>query len=216
MFAAFTLTLLLAYLFGSFSPSYLAGFLFREIDLRTVGSGNLGFSNALRVLGWKLALPVLVLDVSKGIISVLLARFFAGFFSLPPDSANLLFVLAGLAAILGHSFTCFHSFRGGKGIATALGVYLILAPRAVSFAFLIWFLTVLISRYISLGSVFAAISLPFFIYFFDGSASCCNAPTTSWTLYFSFLISIFIIYKHSSNIKRILSGNENKINLFKK
>ncbi len=204
---AFLLTTGLAYLIGSVSPSYLVGELIKGVDLREHGSGNLGFSNALRVLGKGPGIAVLLFDVLKGFFAVWIAKGIGLYLGLSGEFIVVLNVMAGLAVILGHIYTCFLGFKGGKGVATGLGVFLYLSPAAVTLAFVVWVITVFITRYISLGSILAAISLPVFIWSCNVFVSACS---TNWTLFLAIVIAAMVVLKHISNIQRLLAGCENK------
>src|SRR3954467_10249032 len=145
--------LVASYLAGAIPTSHLVSRLFAKIDLREHGSGNLGATNLYRVLGWKYAIPVGLFDVAKGAIPVLV---FA-----PRVSNSELFALAcGVAAILGHVFSVFVKFKGGKGVATAAGVMLALTPLALAAAATVWAAVILLTGYVSLGSIAAAVMLP--------------------------------------------------------
>jgi glycerol-3-phosphate acyltransferase PlsY len=197
--------LLVAYLLGSVPFSYILGKLIKKLDIRQHGSGNVGATNALRVLGTKYGVLALILDALKGAAPILIAR------ALFPEISDLFLILVGLFAILGHIFTIFLRFKGGKGVATSAGVFAALIPTAVVFALFVFVITVAISRYVSLGSILAAITLLI--------VSLIRNIQLGFTelelLIFVALIVIFIIFKHRSNIKRLINGNENKIS-FKK
>jgi glycerol-3-phosphate acyltransferase PlsY len=197
----------IAYLIGAISFSYLAGKLLKGIDLRQYGSGNLGASNVFRILGRWPGLLVLMLDILKGYVAVYVAHKLGLFLGLKSLALTNLGVMAGFCAILGHIFTLYHGYRGGKGIATSLGVFIYLAPTAVAASLGIWLLVFLCTRYISLGSIIAAACLPLFVFvqkhFF--------LRDISGILFgFSILVSIVVILKHVSNIQRLLTGKEHK------
>lgn len=188
------LFLVLAYLLGSIPTSYLVGRL-RGIDLRHHGSGNLGATNAFRVLGWRSALPVMFLDVAKGWFPTVLFPFWDG-------AAPLEWALAyGAAAILGHVFSVFVGFRGGKGVATSGGVFLALAPWAVLIAFALWGVVVTLTRIVSLGSLLAAVVLPMAVYV-------TNEPPFEVAL--SVGLALFVIYAHRANVRRLVRGEEHR------
>jgi acyl phosphate:glycerol-3-phosphate acyltransferase len=190
------LFVVLAYLIGSIPTSYFAGRLTRGIDLRQHGSGNLGATNAFRVLGWKAAAPVMVVDIAKGWIPTAL-------FPLWDGSHTLGWALAyGAAAIVGHVFSVFVGFRGGKGVATSAGVFVALAPWAVAIGFVVWGVTLVLTRLVSLASILAAILLPIAVYV-------TNEPTMVFWL--SMVLSIFVIYAHRTNIGRLVRGEENRL-----
>ncbi|HEU4681701.1 MAG TPA: glycerol-3-phosphate 1-O-acyltransferase PlsY, partial [Gemmatimonadales bacterium] len=159
---ATALWLFASYLLGAIPTSYLVSRFIAGINLRKQGSGNLGATNLYRVLGWKYAVPVALFDIAKGAIPVLV---FA-----PQASDSLLFAMAcGVAAIVGHVFSVFVGFKGGKGVATAAGVMLGLTPLALAAAALVWVALVLLTGYVSLGSIAAAAVLPVAVYLLEDS-----------------------------------------------
>jgi glycerol-3-phosphate acyltransferase PlsY len=188
--------LLASYLLGSIPTSYLVSRTFAHIDLRQHGSGNLGATNLYRVLGWKYAVPVALFDIAKGAIPVLV---FA-----PQVSASELFALAcGVAAILGHVFSIFVSFKGGKGVATAAGVMLGLTPIALGLAAAVWALVLLLTGYVSLASICAAAVLPLAVLLLEH-------PSNPQLLWIDVLIAGGVIFLHRRNIERLLKGKENR------
>jgi glycerol-3-phosphate acyltransferase PlsY len=191
-----TLALLASYLLGAIPTSHLVSRLIAKIDLRAHGSGNLGATNLYRVLGWKYAIPVALFDIAKGAIPVLV---FA-----PRVVDSELFALAcGVAAILGHVFSVFVGFKGGKGVATAAGVMLGLTPVALAVAAAVWALVVLLTGYVSLGSIAAAAVLPFAVYLLD-------RPSTPELLWIDAAVAAGVIFLHRRNIQRLLQGTENR------
>ena len=199
------LLMALAYILGSVPNALWIGKVFKGIDIREHGSRNTGSTNAARVLGAKLGILTLILDVSKGLVPTLMAILLkADFFENLTRISNLDYVLVGICAILGHVFSIFMNFKGGKAVATTLGVFLILVPKAILFAAIVFFVVFAISRYVSLSSVLAAISLPIFIYFLYQQ-----------TIYviLGILIAILIAVKHRSNIERLKNGTESKFSL---
>ena len=197
---ALSISLVLTYILGSIPFAYIYGRIFRKIDIREHGSGNIGATNVLRVLGTKAGIIVLLLDILKGFIPVLI-------FSLLYPLTQWHPVLIGIFAILGHTFTIFLKFKGGRGVATSAGVFLALSPYTITAAILIFILVVVITKYVSLGSMFAAIFLVIThtIFFLLCESS------NPYIFYFTLLLSFFIIYKHKPNIKRLINGTENKI-----
>ncbi len=190
------LWLLASYILGSIPTSHLFSRLFAGIDLRQQGSGNLGATNLYRVLGWKYALPAALVDIAKGVIPVVV---FA-----PQVSDSQLFALAcGMAAIVGHVFSAFVGFRGGKGVATAAGVMLGLAPIALAVSVIIWAVLVRLTGYVSLGSIAAAAVLPIAVYLLEDS----RTPALVWI---AAAIAAGIIILHRRNIKRLIKGTENR------
>jgi glycerol-3-phosphate acyltransferase PlsY len=184
----------LSYLLGATPTSYWVGKAFHGLDLREHGSGNLGATNAFRVLGWRSAIPVVVVDVGKG--------FFPVWFFPAWTGASLGWALAfGAAAIIGHMFSLWVGFRGGKGVATSAGVFAALAPWAVVGAFAVWSVLTFVSGYVSLGSIGAAAALPVMVYL---------TPNDGGTalLVFTVALAVFVIWAHRSNIRRLLKGEE--------
>ncbi|MDO9577798.1 MAG: glycerol-3-phosphate 1-O-acyltransferase PlsY [Candidatus Cloacimonadales bacterium] len=194
-----------AYLLGSIPTSFIMGKLVRKIDIRQHGSGNVGATNALRVLGTKIGIITLIIDIGKGILAVVIGKI------LVSDPSNLLLIGFGLFAILGHIFTIFLKFKGGKGVATSAGVFIALIPIPVAITLVVFVITVWLSKYVSLGSIIAAFTL-FLVELYINFK---NHFSDLEILIFVFVIALFIIIRHKSNIKRILAGNENRIS-FKK
>lgn len=190
------LWLLVSYFLGAVPTSYLLSRLFAGIDLRQHGSGNLGATNLYRVLGWKYAIPAALVDIAKGVVPVLV---FA-----PQVSDSQLFALAcGVAAIVGHVFSVFVGFKGGKGVATAAGVMLALAPIALLVSAAVWGILVRLTGYVSLGSIVAAAVLPFAIYLLEDS----RTPALVWI---AAAIAAAVIILHWRNIQRLIRGTENR------
>jgi glycerol-3-phosphate acyltransferase PlsY len=190
------LWLLASYLVGAIPTSYIAGRIFRGIDLREHGSKNLGATNVYRTLGWRYAVPVGLFDIAKGTVPVLL---FA-----PRVSNSQLFALAcGIAAIVGHVFSVFVRFRGGKGVATAAGVMLGLTPLAIGIAALVWMAVVALSGYVSLASVAAAAVFPVAVFLLE-------RPERPEILWVDALVAAAIIWLHRGNIRRLLNGTESR------
>ena len=194
MTITFFAALLLSYLAGAVP----FGLLFSRMvgkDVREEGSGNIGATNVNRVLGKKLGLLTLICDVAKGFIPVFVASFI-----LPMNENWELFVgLCGLATVLGHMFPVYLGFKGGKGVATALGVFLFFSPMAIVIALAVFIVVVLSSGFVSAGSLAAAGLIPFLIVFFGGSSS---------TFLCAAVIAMLIWIKHSSNIARLKKGEE--------
>jgi acyl phosphate:glycerol-3-phosphate acyltransferase len=194
--AGAALWLVLSYFVGAIPTSYLAGRLFRGIDLRQHGSKNLGATNVYRTLGWRYAIPVGLVDIAKGAVPVLL---FA-----PRVSDSQLFALAcGIAAIVGHVYSVFVRFRGGKGVATAAGVMLGLTPLALGVAALTWLVLLTLTGYVSLSSIAAAAVLPVAVYFLE-------RPDRPEILWLDALVALAIIWLHRANIRRLLNGTESR------
>ncbi|TDF99820.1 glycerol-3-phosphate 1-O-acyltransferase [Paenibacillus piri] len=187
--------IVIAYLLGSVSFSFLAGKLLKGIDIRNHGSGNAGATNTMRVLGVGPGIAVLLLDAMKGIIAVLLGRWLG-------DGGALLLVLCGVAAIVGHNWPVYFGFRGGKGIATTIGVMLTLAPLPAVFAGIVCILAIAATRYVSLGSLLFTALLPIFVWFM-------HFPVEVFC--FSLVVFAFAWFRHRSNIIRLVQGNENRL-----
>ena len=181
-----------SYLIGSIPTGLLLGKAY-GIDVRKEGSGNIGATNLYRTVGRKVGIITLIGDCLKGLLPVLLVKFSA----LPPEFA----AWVGLAAFCGHVFSLFLKFKGGKGVATALGVFLALSPQAVAVAIGLFAVVMFLWRYVSLGSICAAAAMPPAVFFLGG-----NNNVTAVTV----AIAVIVIIRHRENIKRLLSGTENK------
>jgi acyl phosphate:glycerol-3-phosphate acyltransferase len=198
------LLLVLAYLLGSIPFGLLLAKLFGGSDLRKSGSGNIGATNVARVVGPAAGILTLLLDAAKGALAV----WFAG--GLSGQSATLI-MLAGVAALLGHCFPVWLKFKGGKGVATALGVFLMLAPLAALGAALFFLLVVLLWRYVSLGSVSAAAAMPLLVYFLWAPG---HAPPLV-VIFGTLFASALVIFKHDTNLQRLVDGTEPKFSFGK-
>lgn len=174
------------------------------MDVRHHGSGNVGGTNALRVLGWRWGLPVMGLDILKGYA---VTRWFPTLLPVAPADSVFLALTAGVAALLGHVFTPYLSFRGGKGVATGAGVLLALAPVATLGAATVFFLVTFSARMVSLGSLAAAASLPLTMWLIARYTSADVHPAVQW---FGVAIMVFVFWTHRSNIRRLLAGTENR------
>lgn len=191
----YVIVAIIAYLFGSIPTGYLVAKRLFGIDIREFGSKNIGATNMFRTFGPKPALIVLFIDVAKGALPVLLTQIM-----LPENVFASL--LAGALAVIGHNYTCWLNFKGGRGVATSLGVVVTLMPWGAFIVLVIWALVVYVTRYVSLASIIGAIC----------------APIISWHFGYDVKVQIFIaimaflvVVGHKDNIKRLLSGNENKI-----
>lgn len=187
------LTLLAAYLVGSIPVGLLVGKLIWKKDLRRFGSRNIGATNAWRVLGKKAGLLVFILDFLKGQLGVLLGACIIG----TPTAM----VLGGLFAMVGHITSIFAGFRGGKGVATGLGVLAMLMPKITLIVFVVWLVLVLLTRYVSVGSIVAAILTPVLAVVFKEPRA---------YLIFALAAAALIVLRHRENIKRLREGRENK------
>ncbi|MCW8803848.1 MAG: glycerol-3-phosphate 1-O-acyltransferase PlsY [Ignavibacteriaceae bacterium] len=211
---------ILSYLIGSIPNSILISRAVSGIDIRKHGSGNAGGTNVMRVLGWKYGLLVIILDALKGAIAVvIISRLFYGplpFENVSPfDDFTLVQIIAGMSAVIGHIWTVFAEFKGGKGIATALGMLLTLVTIDMLIAVGIFALVVLISRYVSLGSIIAAISVPATLFIRENLFHV-DIPGYSTLLPFIIGVTLLVIFTHRKNLVRIINGNENKISFRKK
>ncbi len=211
---------ILSYLIGSIPNSILISRAVSGIDIRKHGSGNAGGTNVMRVLGWKYGLLVIILDALKGAIAVvIISRLFYGplpFENVSPfDDFTLVQIIAGMSAVIGHIWTVFAEFKGGKGIATALGMLLTLVTIDMLIAVGIFTLVVLISRYVSLGSIIAAMSVPATLFIRENLF---HVDIPGYSTLFPFIIgvTVLVIFTHRKNLVRIFNGNENKINFRKK
>jgi len=194
----YALIFVFGFLFGSIPFAYIISKAVAGIDIRKVGSGNVGATNVARVLGLKWGSLVFLLDALKGFLPVLIVRLLVPY--------NIELALAtGLAPILGHIFTPFLGFRGGKGVATSLGVFLALSPVGVLIGFMIWIITVLLTGYVSLGSLLGSLSAFLWILFLDP-----NKGSLPFVLVSGIVVAL-IWFRHRENIRRILSGKEPKI-----
>ena len=199
-----TIAVALSYLLGSIPTSDIIARM-RGVDLRASGSGNPGFTNALRVLGPRFATPVLIVDVAKGVLAVLVMADILGSGSqLGPSGIRL---AAGVAAVAGHIWPVFTRFRGGKGVATACGVFLAMAPLATSFVVLLWVAIVATTRYVSMGSIAAAVALPFALWLEAGLR---DTPPRTSLVTAGALVAVAVVLRHRANIRRLVKGTENR------
>lgn len=210
----------LSYLVGSIPTSIILSKLVKGIDIRQHGSGNAGGTNVFRVLGWKWGVLTIILDAVKGAIAVIVvARLYLDNFPFsnitPFDDFTLVQIFCGIGAVIGHIWTVFAGFRGGKGIATALGFLLTLVTIDMLLALIVFTITVSLSRYISLGSLAAAVSLPIILVVRENIF---GVEIQGYQTLLPFIIGLvlLVIYTHRKNIDRILKGSENKISLFKR
>ena len=186
------LTLIVSYLIGSISFALLIGKVFYKKDIRNYGSGNLGATNAYRALGIKAGILVAIADILKGTLACLLPIIL---------SSTVNPIVCGLLAILGHIFSVFASFKGGKAVATATGVFIFLTPLGVFVGFVVFVVTLIFTKYVSFSSIMASISLFIYSLIMEDKV----------IIVLSLLISVSIIILHRHNIKRILNGSESKI-----
>ncbi|MDR3287000.1 MAG: glycerol-3-phosphate 1-O-acyltransferase PlsY, partial [Prevotellaceae bacterium] len=202
----------IAYLIGSISTAIFVSKRFFKIDIRNFGSKNAGATNILRVLGPKAALPVFIFDLLKGVAAVLLVRLTDFDHETNPYVSYQ--ILLGICVVAGHIFPVFANFKGGKGVATTAGVILAMHPYAMLMVFGIFGFCLLLSRYVSLSSMIAAVSFPTIVIILFGEIF--NEKETLTMKIFSVIVAIMIFFTHRNNIKRLLSGTESKINFQKK
>jgi len=199
------LLLLTAYLLGSIPTSVWIGKAFYKIDVREFGSGNAGATNTFRVLGKRAGIPVLIIDIIKGSAAVGLA-WFSGFEYGSDEFINFQLGL-GIAALLGHIFPVFAGFRGGKGVATILGIVACIVPLSCAIGFLIFLMVLLITRIVSLSSITAGFCFPFILNLLLKNE---NPILTV----FSITVSVLLLITHRKNIRRLMKNEESKVRLF--
>ena len=202
-FAIFVASIIGAYLLGSISSSYFIVRMRRGADLRDVGSGNLGATNAGRLLGRKYAILIFWLDFAKGALAVLLPTWV---FAHPYHGDLPVVVFTGFAAIIGHVFPFYLGFRGGKGVATAGGVVTALSPLTALLSFFAWIVTLRLTRMVAAASVVAAVTLPI-AYYFVGDGE----PGHVWRVGLFALAAILVVVMHRSNLARMTQGTEPRI-----
>ncbi len=209
--------ILISYLLGSIPTSIILSKVFGGIDIREHGSRNAGGTNVVRVLGWKIGIFVMIIDVLKGTVAT------AWVSQMQLINSNtvsifdpfMLSVICGIAAIIGHVWTIFAKFRGGKGVATGMGMMIALSPTDILVGIIIFIIIVSITKYVSVGSMFGVASIVLSIFI---RKNIFNAEIQGFEilLWSTSLISLFIIFTHRANIKRLLSGTENKFSFKKK
>jgi len=190
---------LIAYFLGAVPIGLLIAKIYGHPDIRREGSGNIGATNVARVVGKKPGLITLIGDISKGAVPVLLAMWLIGTDTL---TKQFWIALIGFSSFLGHIFPIYLKFRGGKGVATATGVFFAISPLAVIFDLLIFLFVVWRFRYVSLGSLSAAFAMPFLLFIISGKKAYISL---------SILMAILIFYRHKENIGRLLRGEENRL-----
>lgn len=212
--------IILSYLIGSIPTSIIISKAVKGIDIREHGSGNAGGTNVMRVLGWKYGFLVIILDALKGVLAVVVvARMHYGampFQNLTPfDDFTLVQIIAGISAVVGHIWTIFAGFRGGKGIATALGMLLMIITIDMLIAVGVFVVVVAVSRYVSLGSVLGAIAVPLTLIFRENILHV-DIPGYHTLLPFVAAVSLLVVYTHRKNLVRLVNGNEHKVSFRKK
>ena len=201
-FVCYVLASLTGYLLGSLPNGFLIS-ASRGIDIRTQGSGNIGATNVLRVLGKSWGYLVFSLDCLKGLLSVVFAFWIVAYSPSSPKR-ELVGIAAGMACVFGHTFPIWLRFRGGKGVATSAGVLLGLMPLAVLSVLIVWVSLFKLTRYVSVASIASALSLPIFVAIYLEA----NLLTGASLLPFSLLIAAMVIWRHRSNLERLLRGEE--------
>lgn len=208
MILYYGLSILIAYLFGSIPTAVWVGKAWYGIDVREHGSKNAGATNTFRVLGKKPGIIVLLVDICKGILATLAPRILP-FEGVPSSDVTNAVVFAALAAVIGHVLPIFAGFKGGKGVATSLGVIIGVHPATAGICLGAFLLVFIVSKFVSLGAICAALLFPAVLFFVFNEES----PVL---IGFACVLSAAVIFAHRKNIKRLLAGNENKMNLFKK
>lgn len=200
------LFILFAYLLGSIQTAVWVGKSWYAIDVREHGSKNAGATNTFRVLGKKPGIIVLIIDIIKGAIASLLPFYF---YTGTTDQVVNLQIITSIVAVVGHVFPCFANFKGGKGVATSLGVIIGLHPAAAGICMAVFLLVFLTSHYVSLGAMIGAVTFPLSIVFVFHTHS-------FWLIVFAHVLAILVILAHRKNIQRLLKGEESKMRVFKK
>jgi len=199
------ITLISAYLLGSIPTSVWIGKYFYGIDIRKHGSGNAGTTNTVRVLGWKAGIPVLIVDIFKGFLAVNLIRLNNYYTPSTTDFINFQ-ILLGIAALIGHIFPVYAGFKGGKGVATLFGLVLAINPLPTLISAGIFFITLVITKYVSLSSIVAGFTFPI-------SVIVIFKTTTTSLIIFSLIIAVLLLFTHRKNIARLLKKEEAKFSI---
>lgn len=189
------LTILISYLIGCFSPAYFLGRFIKKTDIRECGSGNAGTTNALRVFGKKIGILTFIIDISKGMLAVLLGQYIMG------EEGKY---LASLFVVFGHNWPVFLKFKGGKGIATSLGVLIILNWKLGFICLLVGVSIIIFTKYVSLGSLTASVTAPIVSFILLGTVY-------DYLFYTTLILAFLSIFRHRSNINRLIRGKENKL-----
>ncbi len=215
------IVLLLSYVIGSIPTSIIATRLANAGDIRKFGSGNAGGTNVLRMLGWKVGLAVILFDLFKGVVATYyMPQLFWDPHPLPFNNYTpfqdftVVQIICGIGAIFGHIWTLFAGFKGGKGVATGAGMILGLAPVEFVVAILVFAVVFMSWRYVSLGSILAAMAIPLTLFIRENFFHV-DIPGYHTLVYFAVAVSLLITYTHRENIKRLLAGTENKLTHFK-
>lgn len=202
MWLPILITILTAYILGSIPSSVWIGKIFFDVDVREHGSGNAGTTNTIRTLGYKAGIPVFIIDALKGWFAIFMSKVIFGYFP-EIEMPDYVQVVAAAAVVIGHIFPVFTNFRGGKGVATLLGVGFGLIPIPALIALGIFMIVLFSFGYVSLASITATVTLPFVTYFFV-------MPESPLLLILTIAVAIFVPITHKENIKRLIKGTENK------
>lgn len=202
MWLPILITILTAYVLGSIPSSVWIGKIFFDIDVREHGSGNAGTTNTIRILGYKAGIPVFIIDALKGWMAIFLSKVIFGYFP-EMEMPEYMQIVAAAAVVFGHIFPVFAGFRGGKGVATLLGVGFGLMPIPTLIALGVFIIVLMSFGYVSLASVTATIVLPFVTYLF-------MMPEYPLLFMLSIAVAVFVPITHRENIKRLINGTENK------
>lgn len=200
--------ILLSYVIGSTPTSIIVSRIVFKTDIREHGSGNAGGTNVFRTFGWKPALFVTLVDIFKGWLPAYIAGKLYFENMLFSDNPDALMIVAGFAAVLGHTYTVFAGFKGGKGVGTAAGMLIALYPIALPICILVFILTLIITGIVSLSSMLAATALPITLFILEGINP--DSQISLTLRVFALLIPVFIVFTHRSNIKRMMDGTENR------
>jgi glycerol-3-phosphate acyltransferase PlsY len=215
------IVLFLSYIIGSIPTSIIATKLADAGDIRKFGSGNAGGTNVLRMLGWKIGLAVILFDLFKGVVATYyVPQIFWDPHTLPFNNYTpfqdftIVQIICGIAAVLGHIWTLFAGFKGGKGVATGAGMILGLAPVEFAVAIVVFTIVFTAWRYVSLGSILAAMAIPVTLFIRENLFDV-DIPGYHTLVYFAIAVSLLITYTHRENIRRLLAGTENKLTHFR-
>lgn len=202
MWLPILITILIAYILGSIPSAVWIGKIFFGVDVRDHGSGNAGTTNTIRILGYKAGIPVFIIDALKGWLAIFMSKVIFAYFP-EIDMPDYIKIIAAAAVVIGHIFPVFAKFRGGKGVATLLGVGFGLIPIPALIALGIFMIVLFSFGYVSLASIAATVTLPFVTYFFV-------MPESPLLFILSIAVAVFVPITHKENIKRLIKGTENK------
>ena len=203
----FLLLVLTSYLLGSFPTAVWVGKIFHGIDIREHGSNNAGATNTFRVLGNSWGWIVLIIDISKGYVAATIPLFLTNFYLGFKDEVLIYQLIASFCVIVGHVFPVFANFRGGKGVATTLGIILAINLDTALISLAIFLIVFMLTSYVSLGAIIASVVFPFISFF-------AMKEDARIMIIFSILVALIVLFSHRKNINRLMRGEENKINFF--